>query len=722
MERDSKDLPAGRQVLRLNYGAEEITILRTTIGEFCDRPIFTVWRPNKQPTHPHGHAGVTFDAARKLFDKDQSLAGLGVKLGRIPNSKYFLWGIDHDPKRGGLPQGWPESHGYIETSPSGNGFHILGLYEGEPLQAHRAGPIEIYCDGRFFTLTGKTLNGVARIGLLDPLPFYAAAGLPNPQPYGTATLAEVEASKVGASDLTESEVRHLDRVRNITDPDLSRRDYMVIAEVLKFGGTDQEAAHVLCAGFWRPKLRRESYVARTIAKVREEIEKDRQTIQTLNDADSFREESRAIGEGELQQDYHPRMFSLAELLAEAVFITDGAQVTLRSDPRLAWPYSEFVKLTAASEIHSGQKGRPASVASVWLHHPKRNDVHTRTFRAGGKLFCQSPDHVSAINSWREPPRIEPPRDWESRARQFIEHVEYLVPDDDAREFLYDWLAHIEQKPGELPHVHCLMVTETQGIGRNWLGSVLARVWAGNVALDVDLVKLLDGGFNGRLSHKILAVVNELREGGINRYTNAQRFRTFMTDETREINPKYGRQFIEFNSVRWLMFSNHYDALPLDHFDRRAYVIENATIARDEKYYRRLYVLPRDQLFIASVREWLRRRDISGFNPGMRAPETEAKRRVIEASKSEAEKAMDDLVAGWPKDCITAEDLRVQLFGEKASSKDWRSLHHVTERAECKLYPKRIYNKRNEGIRVWILRNPERWLEAQPREVLEEASF
>jgi hypothetical protein len=64
----------------------------------------------------------------------------------------------------------------------------------------------------------------------------------------------------------------------------------------------------------------------------------------------------------------------------------------------------------------------------------------------------------------------------------------------------------------------------------------------------------------------------------------------LTTEHRGINPKYGRQHVEFNCARWLMFSQHHDALPLEHSDRRVIVIDNPTERGRPEYYKRLYAL------------------------------------------------------------------------------------------------------------------------------------
>ena len=49
-------------------------------------------------------------------------------------------------------------HSYTEVSPSGTGVHILARGRLPP-GGRRKGPVEIYCDGRFFTITGARVGG-----------------------------------------------------------------------------------------------------------------------------------------------------------------------------------------------------------------------------------------------------------------------------------------------------------------------------------------------------------------------------------------------------------------------------------------------------------------------------------------------------------------------------------------------------------------------------------
>jgi primase-polymerase (primpol)-like protein len=715
---------------RIKYAPLRLKALRTAFGAMCGVPIFTYWRWvlrgdkwQKVPTHHAGKMGVSLDDALAAYKMDETIAGVGVKFGQVGDTSHVLFGVDYDgADKGPLPQEWPACETYAERSPSGGDrFHVIGLYQGEPLEGRRKGAVEIYPAGRFFTLTGDHIKGQAKVLPVDVLPYYKAIGVDDPQPYGAAAAASVKGSPTAEADLSEREREFLDAVRGIEDADASKQDFMVCAELYALGATDQEAARVLCAGFWRTKLGRADYLGRTLAKAREAAEADAQEQEggatDQEEEKAFHDDSVKIGEGGGESDdNNPRIYkSVEEMLADAVYIREGSQVALRADPRHAWSFSEFENDTAASKLRTQQKGRPAGIAKLWLAHSARQTVSTRTFKAGGPLFCQSPNDMTAINTWREPPRDTPPGDWRDRSRPFRDHVEFLIPVQQDRETFLDWLAHVEQQPGVLPHFHFLLYTPRHGVGRNWLSYVLARVWAGVTALDVDLRALLDGKFNGRLSRKVFAVVNEIREGGSTSYSNAERLKGLFTDETRRINPKYGREYDEFNAVRWLMFSNHEAALPLDRFDRRVYAIANPEKPREPAYYAKLYAAAADAEFIASVREELRTRDLSRFNPGMHAPLTEAKERVIEASMSDAELEMKDVVADHPADCITADALGTRLFGVSSSQKERASLRYVAARAGAQKYGGRV---RHEGMqhRVWVLRNHAHWMAATSHQV------
>lgn len=238
-----------------------------------------------------------------------------------------------------------------------------------------------------------------------------------------------------------------------------------------------------------------------------------------------------------------------------------------------------------------------------------------------------------------------------------------------------------------------------------VASVLARLWTGNVAASLDLVGLLEGHFNDRLSCCVLAIVDEVNEGGGQKYRTANRLRQLVTPEVREINPKYGRKRVEHNAARWMIFSNHTGALPLDEHDRRFWIVSHEDEPRPATYFAQLYALLLLPEFIASVGQFLRQRDISKFNPGQRPPMNAAKAALVEFNRTEDDDVCAELVARWPVDLMTAKEINAVLPGYEGLQRP--AARHALDRVGI-----RKLRKVRTGIgseNVYALRNAESWL-------------
>jgi primase-polymerase (primpol)-like protein len=347
----------------------------------------------------------------------------------------------------------------------------------------------------------------------------------------------------------------------------------------------------------------------------------------------------------------PTIMTLAEMLDRLIFVGSSGVIVDRANGRIR--KKEIAGSEYAASRHS-HKGMDVPALRMWLASPHRISVDVLSWVPGAAQICPPPEAVdgarTAFNTWRGlSPMPEPPNDWKKRAKPFLEHVDYLVPiKSECKRFLL-WLAHILQRPEVMPHTCYLMITKTTGIGRNLLASVLVRVLRGHAAAGVSLPELLDGGFNGRLSRKLLATVDEVREGHSNlRYQRSEKLKSLITEERRHINIKYGTQSVEKNCCRWLMFSNHHDAVPFDNTDRRVIVIDNPTERKPAKYYERMFALLDNHNFITSVRKLLLTMDISDFHAGEHAPMNEAKMQAIHWMRSDIERA----VVEFKNECTT----------------------------------------------------------------------
>lgn len=380
----------------------------------------------------------------------------------------------------------------------------------------------------------------------------------------------------------------------------------------------------------------------------------------FQDRNLQREEAKRIGEGETFSPL-PEMMPVEYMEARHIFLSDGSRVFDRAHPSHVLAFPDFKNATSASFtlVPSGEYDRTGKEkmkripnAQLWLNSPSRLSAVSTTFKAGGDVFVTDPNGRHCVNLWngfRRPAVIGI-----GSPDIFLEHVRWLFGDR-ADDFL-DWLAHIEQQPGVLPHTAWLHISSHTGTGRNAMSAILARLFAGHAATSVDLVHILESGFNERLSRKVLAVVDEIREGGAGQWKHAENLKQMITAESRNINTKYGRQSLEHNACRFLMFSNHRAAIPLDDSDRRMEVVICDEAPKGGDYYSRLYGAVNDPEFIGAVAKWLGERDLSKFNPGKHAKKTAAKAQVVSTSTSSEVSALQDFNKHYPLELVTSKRL------------------------------------------------------------------
>jgi len=438
-----------------------------------------------------------------------------------------------------------------------------------------------------------------------------------------------------------------------------------------------------------------------------------------------REIARAIGSG--QDAKRPTVverITLADAITRFVLIKSMRSVYSMKTGAV-YGLAEFNDIYVGSThpvIGGNGRLKRVPVPVMWLKSLERMDVETVTWAPGRGQVTRDPEGNGAVNTWRAHCRIAPQQDWKDRSAVFVDHIFWLFGEY-ADKFL-DWLAHIQQHPGQLPNFGWVHIALSHGLGRNWVASVLVRLWPGNVAASLDLGQMLETGFNARLSRALLAIVDEINEGGTVEWRHANALRQLITADRRLINPKYGRQHIEFNACRWLMFSNHTGALPLDEKDRRFFVVACEQTPKSEEYYTKLYANLEDRDFITSVVEFLAKRDVSTFNPGARPPMTEAKMALVNASKSEIDILAGMIARLWPVDVIYLDEINLlnegdaPAYGARVSGKH---MAYALGRAGIKRWGEtgQIRGPGNATHRAYIIRNHSSWMPAIPADIRQE---
>jgi primase-polymerase (primpol)-like protein len=434
-------------------------------------------------------------------------------------------------------------------------------------------------------------------------------------------------------------------------------------------------------------------------------------VQSSRTATDLKEAQRRINEA-LSLPANTVMFapnmSLAEMLEEFVFISEGSLVGSLSNPHMAFTQTDFRNTFAPSHSITPD-GKKLYHADQWVEYPNgRKRAFTRTFRAGAPVITVNPDGLESLNIWR--PIVRGPQTVD--VSPFLEHVHFLFGSDSDK-FL-DWLAHIEQKPGELPHYGWLHIADEFGMGRGWLATMITCLWKSYAAPSVDMGALISGSFNGAIAGKLIAVVDEIRAGARDDAYAAESFiRGMINEPVRNVNPKYGRQYREYNACRWLICSNHKNALPMAKGDRRLWVVHKTGLPRSPATYEYLYALQDNQQFIDSLGAWLAARDISNFKPGERPPLNEAKRSAISASQTDFQRVAYQIADKWPSDFISTSDLVNCMYEgdmQSAGKRLTAAMRHALDDAGLTLLEQQL-RFRNDAVRFrgWIVRNEAHWL-------------
>jgi hypothetical protein len=250
------------------------------------------------------------------------------------------------------------------------------------------------------------------------------------------------------------------------------------------------------------------------------------------------------------------------------------------------------------------------------------------FLPGDPEITHDRDGCRVLNLWTPPPWSA--EDQTEEPTVFLDHLAYVLDNDEpAIEHVLNFLAHLVQRPHERIGHALLITSEAKGIGKSTLGTVVRRL-VGDQNSRVAQTKDLKSSFDGWLIGKLVVQVDEVYEGG--NWDLANKLKPLITEPTVSANIKYGPQIEIENYARFLMFSNHSAPLNIEEGDRRYFVFNSNAQPREDAYYDRLYSYIEAPKAMNAIYGFLKRRDLSGFNPFRRPPMTDAKRQIIAESE------------------------------------------------------------------------------------------
>ena len=269
----------------------------------------------------------------------------------------------------------------------------------------------------------------------------------------------------------------------------------------------------------------------------------------------------------------------------------------------------------------------------------------RFFEHDGKRF---------INTYRETgiaPCEALDDDGQSVIDLFMTHVRFMIDNEDEQRLLVDYLAWIIQKPGQKIN-WALLIQGAQGVGKSYFAVVMQNL-LGLMARNVEPMAL-SGRFTAWAHGALLAVIEEIRISGENRFELIDRLKPFVSNNVVQIEEKGRDQRSVPNFQTYLLLTNHKDALPVNENDRRyapifSRVQSEAQLFSElggrqgaEDYFTKLFDESERR---ADALSWfLRKWKISdNFSAKGRAPHTSARDEMIALGVSPDRSAIEDAI-------------------------------------------------------------------------------
>lgn len=346
-------------------------------------------------------------------------------------------------------------------------------------------------------------------------------------------------------------------------------------------------------------------------------------------------------------------------------------------------------------------------ANQMLADPDFQRFKMLTYLPGADISVVDPaiSREVSLNMWRE--RTITPKKGDTG--MFYDHMEYIIPDDEIRNHILNFLAHIIQFPGVKIH-HLPLIQGKQGIGKSYIMLLLKALLGRHNVKEVspDQVR---SDFTEWLEGVELVVLEEIMGLGKREFTN--KMKPKITSDMISVNRKGVSAYEIPNRVNFIAFTNYKDALVLDADDRRFMVYFSDADTLDPEYYSQLFSEIPD--IAEAVYHSLLVRDISEFRPEAPPPMTSHKMEMIENAAGPVEQ---DILEGiqskdgpFGSDFTTIKAIREWLLEERrhpARDTTPKKIETYLRHLGCSYMDKQLTSGAYKGLRPWNIRNAEKY--------------
>jgi hypothetical protein len=351
--------------------------------------------------------------------------------------------------------------------------------------------------------------------------------------------------------------------------------------------------------------------------------------------------ARAFG-GKSDSTDNPHGIGLTELYAH---LPSGRYIYKPS--RELWPGGSINMLIPSRCVPGGLR------ATTWV--TRNRHVEQMTWQPGEPQIIE--DQLMTEDGWmshigsRVFNLYLPPRELKgdaSKAVLWIKLMKHLYPDE--AEELTDWMAHRVQRPDEKIN-HAIVLGGGQGIGKDTLLHAL-KLAVGPWNFSEVSPKQMLGRFNSFVKSVVLRVSEARDLGDVGRFDFYDHTKTLTAapPDTLRVDEKNLREYSVPNLCGVVITTNHRDGLYLPVEDRRHFVCWSKAERGEfeEGYWTKIWAWYAEG-GVGHVAAFLKERDLSGFDPKAPPRQTPAFRAMVDTGRAPEDADMHDALEAleWP---------------------------------------------------------------------------
>jgi hypothetical protein len=209
-----------------------------------------------------------------------------------------------------------------------------------------------------------------------------------------------------------------------------------------------------------------------------------------------------------------------------------------------------------------------SFYDVWSVDPEMKEYEDIAFEPNLKLCDEK-----TFNLFKNFSHFDHLEKKELNLEPVFDHIKSIVGyNEEVFNYFIAWLAHIIQRPCELPH-KCPVIISEVGVGKDELYCYLEGVIGSDYCLITDKIDNVCGKFNNLIAGKFLIVLNETNPADTKE--RIENIKSIVTAKTVILEAKYKDAIKTNNYARIVFFSNRLFCFPIEAGARRPMIVKSS---------------------------------------------------------------------------------------------------------------------------------------------------